>query len=1104
MAKIATETPEQRARLSAAERDINLPPAIVGALPQFRPEVTGELSALPSATVGALPATPAIVPDDQPAQLDGQPLQLAGNWRSDLGQGLIKMFGPAADKAGDVLTNVGGPTLGAARRTQMELQGQQRARDEFVGPLVEPDPRHGEYQKKGEIVRPGEEPSAAPTPAPAATEMAPHTAITQAQANAAIDAQVLKQFPRIRPTAISGDRLLADLVQPQRTELPSDGLTDFRTHGEKGDVKIPDTGRVYGVVESISKQYHATGAITDATRGTVTKEVTQELAAYLGADPKRLIDAVMRMEGTGRVPIVSGFGLSETIMAVRNLLYSEVSKLDGLAELAYRERSDANLVNFRQQLEMVAGLQLNFKGIQTEIGRSLGVFRYPVDPRLGPQRDLDLVTLVNEFGGRKDMDEVVEAYLALPVGEKRAQFAQKKTKFKKFTDAMYEAWIHLLLSSPVTHVKNTAGVLFQVFGEIPVGATAATIGTVERAAAKMGGYDYGGVTYGDVGAKSFGMLMSITEAFGLAGRHARFGESPIAGSKLTDASTGLDQGSRVPAFTKEAAEATGMWGQAIDIIGSFLTLKRVPTRALQFEDTLFKVIGQRGKLWELAYRAAREEGLKGDRASDFMAEFMFNPPAEAIKEADDLARYVSLQEELIKTPAAHFKGLARWGAMRWMIPFIKTPYNAAKVSIEHSPFAAVTSRYKEAIASGDRVKIDTARARLALGSTAAIAVGTYCATGQLTGGGPGHTGQREALRRMGWRPYSKLTTNPDGTKEYRSYAWAEPFSTIVGVACDMVEVAQTGMADQEASDKLGVAVAFSFMKNLTSKTYMEGFSSFLAAMQDPDRYGSGITDNFIRSAVPRFVAKIGQIADPQKRMTAWRQQMPREMREYLEKNPGELAELKRRYLDPLVVPAIELGSISLKDTDLSYLVEKVNEIKAQIPGWSDSLPARYDLWGRAKLYDDTVGPQWMSPIYRSLYEPNEVDLELHRLHYPQSSHPEEYNGVPLTAEELEFFQQRAGKLSWEALAGRKGVLKNKTYIKMRKQAIGSGQRWNSDTNQALLKWIKGAIDGARAQALAELSKHPKLGPGFRGAQDEHADFTVKAYEIEQAKMKAVQ
>ena len=39
----------------------------------------------------------------------------------------------------------------------------------------------------------------------------------------------------------------------------------------------------------------------------------------------------------------------------------------------------------------------------------------------------------------------------------RLAMARQSSKFKKMGDALYEAWINILLSSPVTHVKNVTG-----------------------------------------------------------------------------------------------------------------------------------------------------------------------------------------------------------------------------------------------------------------------------------------------------------------------------------------------------------------------------------------------------------------------------------------------------------------------------------------------------------------------------------------------------------------------------------------------------------------------------------------------------------------------
>ena len=267
---------------------------------------------------------------------------------------------------------------------------------------------------------------------------------------------------------------------------------------------------------------------------------------------------------------------------------------------------------------------------------------------------------------------------------------------------------------------------------------------------------------------------------------------------------------------------------------------------------------------------------------------------------------------------------------------------------------------------------------------------------------------------------------------------------------------------------------------------MSGFSSFLASMQDPDRYSGQMADNFIRSAVPRVVAHAGRISDPQKRVTDWQQPMPKEVRQHLEKNPGKYPDLAARYLEPALIPVPDfLGG---GDVDTAYLMSKMNEIKAQIPGWSETLPARYDLWGRPRVYDGAVGPQWMSPIFKSLYQPNEVDQELRRLRYSQSEHPDEYRGIPLTKEELEFYQRRAGELSWAALSGPDGLLNRDGYKERRQQAIETGQRPDSDTNKLLRSEVEQAINNARARAIADLRDDPELGPGFEATQEEQGDL----------------
>jgi hypothetical protein len=969
---------------------------------------------------------------------------------------------PYADKLGELFDRGGTATgkvlgagggLGRAREKMKELQRQQSAA-QTPAPATPTQPLSPGAPAIGDVPTAQD---AAGLGVPGAAPMTPQRVVPVE----AIDANLANQSNRLRPPSISGDEVLQDLLEPRRTALLSDGLTDFTAVGARGDVKIPDEGNIHALIESTSKQYRRSGEVTDATRGVVEQEASEELAAALGMEPDALVNAIFNYKDTGGVPYVKDANLSETILATRNLFYSEMAKLDALADKASGSAASAeDLLNFRQQLDFASQLQLNMKGIQTEVGRSLGVYRYPIDPNAGARRELDMTTILQQFGGPGDIADLVTAYRQLPTGAPRAQFIQRAKPMQRFTNALYEWWINMLLTSGVTHVKNFAGAALTTFGEIPVGIMAATIGTVRRG---MGGT--GGVTYGDVYAEMFGQVMSMQEAFAGAAHAARTGEQVITGSKLSGA-LGAQAGRRAPAISAEAFGVSGNWGKAIDVLGTTVTLGRASTRALEFEDTFWKVAAQRGSLWKQASREARGRGLTGVERENFLAGFMFNPPAAAIEEADNLARKVTLQETLQNIPGRSFQDIARWGAMRWFVPFIKTPYNALRFAFEHSPLGPVTKTHREAIASGDRVRMDTARARVALGWGAALAVGGYAYSGQITGGGPSDPGLRAALYRQGWRPYSVKIGG-----EYFSYHGAEPYSTIIGVMADMVEIAQAGQSDQETIAEIGTAVMFALAKNLTNKTFMQGFNNLIGAMADPDRHADSILKNFVRSGVPRVVANWNKAQDAQMRRGGANVPLPPEMQRL------GLNELQKY---PEITERFEGGQA------LAFVADMRDQIVAQIPGFSSTMPSRYDLWGKPVMYADTMGSKYMSPIYRSVHKPNEIDKELYRLKFRDTQHPDTWQGVPLKDAELEFFHKRAGKYSLQKVTKLMGGNK---YKRSRAIAIATNQKIDEPRNEELRYDIRKEIKEAREKAFRDLKKDPKLGPSVRAMMRQNKRIT---------------
>ena len=69
----------------------------------------------------------------------------------------------------------------------------------------------------------------------------------------------------------------------------------------------------------------------------------------------------------------------------------------------------------------------------------------------------DLSSMLEDFGGTDDIRNMAKMYNQQAVQpHQKAAFAKFGTmsKFKRASDAFYESWINLILSNPITHVKN--------------------------------------------------------------------------------------------------------------------------------------------------------------------------------------------------------------------------------------------------------------------------------------------------------------------------------------------------------------------------------------------------------------------------------------------------------------------------------------------------------------------------------------------------------------------------------------------------------------------------------------------------------------------------
>jgi hypothetical protein len=280
--------------------------------------------------------------------------------------------------------------------------------------------------------------------------------------------------------------------------------------------------------------------------------------------------------------------------------------------------------------------------------------------------------------------------------------------------------------------------------------------------------------------------------------------------------------------------------------------------------------------------------------------------------------------------------------------------------------------YRKATTLGGEAA-DLARARVALGTTTMIAVGFAAKAGYITGGGPSNPKLRANLTRQGWKPYSIKIGDT-----YYSFKRIEPFSTVIGLAADLVEIGynETNHQDvQTAAAALGMA----FSKNITSKTWMTGMANLLEAIENPDRYGPKVIEGFIRSMVPRGIAQIEKVIDPEKK----------------------------------------------------YVRTLLDAIQQDVPGWSDILPADLNIWGEPIVYQaGGVLSGMINPVYSSEWKPNDLDSELDRLKIgfdkPPETIPNTGGKYLFSSWEYHDYAERAGKI---AKANIEKVMKTPDYKK---------------------------------------------------------------------------
>jgi hypothetical protein len=464
----------------------------------------------------------------------------------------------------------------------------------------------------------------------------------------------------------------------------------------------------------------------------------------------------------------------------------------------------------------------------------------------------------------------------------------------------------------------------------------------------------------------------ITEGFQLASKAWRTNTPGDLLSKVEE-QRGLQE-SMGETLQRVTGQGPDTWlGKGLDYYGTAITL---PGRALMTQDEFFKGVFYRMEInaqvtrrSKAVYRESLDAGLsESEAAAKAMLEaesLLANPPADLDEIAMNFAQKGTFTAEL--PPALKsLQGVFNHPALKVVVPFFKTPANIGLQVIERTPFAPLSSQWREEVAKGGIYR-DMALAKVTMGSAILATFGAAAAEGAITGRGPGRKADREAAMRDGWMPYSIRVGD-----EWVSYQGMEPISALLAIAADYAEYARHE-PDAGKVEQVFLGATYGLYEYLKEQPYLQGIaevSRLIGSNQQGEIDGKKIADGLVKQfggfviggspagAYSSLIAGIERLSDPTNR-------------------------------DNRASPDLPMG--------VRGFVEAFNRYKSRLPYFNDSLPEQLNLWGdpiksgQGKPYE-MVLPTRVSPMQFS-----EVDDALVRMGSPVGMPERKIDGVELDA-----------------------------------------------------------------------------------------------------------
>ena len=794
----------------------------------------------------------------------------------------------------------------------------------------------------------------------------------------------------------TGERAGAQPLEPQPDKLFGPG--DPKFVDKAGNIRLENITKNEDVAQVIRETAEQNDDFIGDRRGKVSDQQVLDLADALGMDAKQLNDR----------RIGQAFN-AEQIIAARKLLVDSATDVSERMKLA-ATGTDQDVLAYAEARDRHQMIQAQVSGITAEAGRALRAFR---DISMGGMAD------VNEFvkgaTGKTLFQLRMEARMGagLDTPAKVSKFLQDAQK-RSFGRMILEYWINGLISGPTTHTTYAVGNLILSLEKAgPETAAAAMIGSARN----MLGREGERVRFGEVAAKMKGAVQGLPAAVEASLEAAKSGQTtllpgeqaraltPFAGdtqlvvakNATNDAVTwknvgsqlyGMGQGIRDglisgAALIKAGGEAGAplvgpSWsplGQIPDLafrgvpvlpVGSAI---RAPGRMIAAIHSFFRSMNYSMEKGAGAYRIATEEGLTGAAFDARVTDIRQNPTSALMEDWVHESTEATLMGQggkFVKTLTAltnseiNLPGIGPTPMLKFVMPFVHIASNILdQALVQRTPLGFFSKElHADIMGRNGNIAQDTAMARMLCGTALSITAGTLAAQGYLSGSGPTDPAEGAMWRLAGNQAHSVRI----GDIWYDIHKLG-PMGLLMSTAADFYDVGHA-ISEEDGADAAG-KIMHAFTQNVLDESFMRGPAELLRAIEDHNRYGAQYVRNFLSSFTPFSVgsAQIARAMDPYSRQA-------------------------RTTMDA---------------------------IKNKIPGMSETLLPRRDIWGEPIANKEAMGGKGVTAVYAVQMSKDPVNQAMVELGIHPAPVKRSIRNVDLTDEQYDDYARIAGRMTKQRL-----------------------------------------------------------------------------------------